>query len=112
MVGLLGCFFAPLGTIWLWAVVLGISQGALISIAMTVIVLRSPDSRVAAHLSGMAQGGGYILASAGPMLTGLLRAWTGSWASVALFCVLLGVAAGICGWLAGRGRHVRARIEA
>jgi MFS transporter, CP family, cyanate transporter len=112
MAGLLGCFFAPLGTVWIWAAVLGISQGALISIALTVIVLRSPDARVAAHLSGMAQAGGYILASAGPMLTGMLRAWTGSWTSVAVFCMGLGSAAAVCGWLAGRSRHVRPRIEA
>ena len=112
VLGLLGCFFAPLGTIWLWAVVLGISQGALISIAMTVIVLRSPDPRVAAHLSGMAQGGGYILASAGPLFAGLLRAWTGGWTAVALFCVALGGGASVYGWLAGRARHVRARMEA
>jgi MFS transporter, CP family, cyanate transporter len=106
---LLGCFFAPLGTVWLWSALLGISQGALFSIAMTVIVLRAPDVRVAAHLSGMAQGGGYIIASTGPLLTGLLHAWTGSWTTVAMFCVALGGAAGLFGWLAGRSHQVRYR---
>lgn len=112
VVGLMGCFFAPLGTIWIWAVALGMSQGALFAIAMTVIVLRSPDAQVAAHLSSMAQGGGYILASTGPLFAGLLREWTGGWSAVALFCLLLGGAGGIAGWLAGRALHVRARIEA
>ena len=78
------------------------SQGALFAIAMTVIVLRSPDAQVAAHLSSMAQGGGYILASTGPLFAGLLREWTGGWSAVALFCLLLGGAGGIAGWLAGR----------
>src|SRR5262249_2012565 len=51
LAGLLGCIYAPLSTIWFWSVLLGIGQGSLISIALTLIVLRSGDSHVAAHLS-------------------------------------------------------------
>ena len=63
---LVGLLFAPLSTVWLWAALQGIGQGGLIAAAMTVIVLRSRDSHVAAQLSGMAQCVGYLLAATGP----------------------------------------------
>jgi CP family cyanate transporter-like MFS transporter len=108
MVGLMGCMFAPLGTVWFWAVILGLAQGALIALALTVIVLRAPDPHVAAHLSSMAQTVGYLLASTGPLLAGLLRSWTGDWLAVAAFALFLGAAAALSGYGAGRPRHVGA----
>jgi CP family cyanate transporter-like MFS transporter len=108
LAGLMGCIYAPLSTVWLWSVVLGIGQGSLIAIALTLIVLRSSDIHVAAHLSGMAQGVGYILASGGPLLAGLLRSWTGSWNVVALFCLAIGAGLLASGLGAGRAGHVAA----
>jgi CP family cyanate transporter-like MFS transporter len=43
VVALLGLLFAPLSTVWVWAVLQGIGQGGLIAAAMTAIVLRSRD---------------------------------------------------------------------
>ena len=80
VVALLGLLFAPLWTVWFWAVLQGVGQGGLIAVAMTAIVLRSPDAHVAAHLSGMAQCVGYLLAAIGPLIVGLIRDWTGSFA--------------------------------
>jgi CP family cyanate transporter-like MFS transporter len=108
LVGMVGSLYAPLGTIWLWAVILGIGQGGVFAIALTIIVLRSPDSRVAAHLSGMAQSVGYTLASAGPFAVGLLHGWSGDWHSSCLLFVILGLAAILFGVLAGRPRLVKA----
>jgi CP family cyanate transporter-like MFS transporter len=70
-------------------------------------VLRSPDSHVAAHLSGMAQGIGYILAAAGPFLVGLLHSATGSFAATAWVFIAVGFGAAASGWGAGRARLVR-----
>jgi CP family cyanate transporter-like MFS transporter len=106
---LLGLMFAPLWTVPFWAVLQGIGQGGLIAAAMIVIVLRSPDSHVAAHLSGMAQGVGYVLAAVGPLLVGLIRSWTGSFDWAALLMVALGIAAAWMGNGAGRALHVGAR---
>jgi MFS family permease len=75
---MLGCQFAPIDQIWGWAVLLGIAQGGAFALALTLIVLRSRDSHVAAQLSGMAQGVGYLVAAFGPLLVGLLRGWTGN----------------------------------
>jgi CP family cyanate transporter-like MFS transporter len=109
VVALLGMLFAPLSTIWIWAVMQGVGQGGLIAVAMTVIVLRSPDSHVAAHLSGMAQCVGYLLAAIGPLIVGLIRGWTGSFGPCAVLFVAIGLVAAFNGWGAGRTGHVQAR---
>ncbi|MBE1206739.1 CynX/NimT family MFS transporter [Aminobacter carboxidus] len=111
VVALLGILFAPTWTILFWAVLQGIGQGGLIAAAMTLIVLRSPDSHVAAHLSGMAQGVGYTLAAIGPLLVGLIRNWTGSFAASSVLFVALGLGVAITGLGAGRALHVGARTE-
>ncbi|MBB3562103.1 CP family cyanate transporter-like MFS transporter [Rhizobium sp. BK512] len=109
VVALLGLLFAPLSTVWIWAVLQGIGQGGLIAAAMTAIVLRSRDPHVAAHLSGMAQCVGYLLAAVGPFIVGLIRGWTGSFAWCAVLFVALGLGAAFNGWRAGRALHVNAR---
>jgi CP family cyanate transporter-like MFS transporter len=105
---LLGLLFAPLWTVWFWAVLQGIGQGGLIAVALTVIVLRSPDPHVAAHLSGMAQFIGYLLAAIGPLVVGMIHGWTGSFAWCSVLFVLLGLGAAINGWFAGRAINVNA----
>lgn len=109
LAGLLGCIYAPLSTVWVWSILLGISQGSLIAIALTMIALRAADSRIATQLSGMVQGIGYILASSGPLLAGLLHSWTGGWNAVAVLCVVIGLGLLASGLGAGRARHVGAK---
>ncbi|WP_337184815.1 MFS transporter [Shinella sp.] len=109
VVALLGLLFAPLSTVWFWAVLQGIGQGGLIAVAMTVIVLRTRDPHMAAHLSGMAQCVGYLLAAIGPLIVGLIRGWTGGFGWSAVLIVLLGIGAAINGWFAGRALYVNAR---
>ncbi|MBS9720885.1 CynX/NimT family MFS transporter [Tianweitania sp. BSSL-BM11] len=109
MLPLLGFIFAPLWMVWILAVVQGIGQGGLIAVAMTMIMLRSPDARVASYLSGMAQGGGYVIASLGPLLVGLIHSWTGSFVACAWLIVLIGAGAITAGLGAGRARHVQVR---
>ncbi|WP_422096243.1 CynX/NimT family MFS transporter [Variovorax sp.] len=105
---MLAQLFAPLGGVWVWAVLLGIAQGGTFALALTMIVLRSPDSHVAAHLSGMAQGVGYVIAAFGPLLAGLLHGWTGSFGAASWLFVGVGVALVIAGIGAGRTLHVGA----
>ena len=106
LVGLAGCFYAPLGTAWVWAALLGLGQGGLLAVALTLILLRAPDAGVAARLSGMAQGLGYTLAAGGPLLVGMIRQAEGGFGMVPiLFLVLLlmGVASGLA---AGRAKLI------
>lgn len=106
---LLGILFAPTSMVLPLAVLQGIGQGGLIAAAMTVIVLRSPDPHVAAHLSGMAQGVGYVLAAIGPLLVGLIHGWAGSFAAAAILFVALGLGVAVMGFGAGRASLVGAR---
>lgn len=107
---MLGSQFAPMGQIWWWTVLLGIAQGGSFALALTLIVLRSRDAHVAAQLSGMAQGVGYLVAAFGPLLVGLLRGWTGSFDAAALLYLLLGVALVAAALGAGRSQYVSATV--
>ncbi|MDM0115030.1 MFS transporter [Variovorax sp. J22R133] len=109
LVAMLAFIFAPLGGRWVWAVLLGCGQGGAFALALSLIVMRSPDANVTAQLSAMAQGGGYVLATSGPLLAGLLRGWTGSFESSAILMVVLAVAMAVSGWGAGRRLLVRPR---
>ncbi|MGK9415377.1 CynX/NimT family MFS transporter [Pseudomonas cedrina] len=109
--GLFGCLYAPLDGLWGWAILLGLGQGGTFSLALTLIVLRSRDSHVAANLSGMAQGIGYTLASLGPLAVGVLHDWTGGWGATGWVFGVIGVGAIITGLGAGRALYVGVTSE-
>lgn len=104
---LLALIFAPLGGRWVWAVLLGCGLGSAFALALSLIVMRSANAQVTAQLSAMAQGWGYTLAAVGPLLVGLLRGWTGGYASAATLLVLLSVVMAWSGWGAGRNLLVQ-----
>ena len=97
---------APLAWQWVLAAVLGLAQGAAFSLAILLIMLRAGDSEAAARLSGMAQGVGYTMAAAGPLLVGVLRDRSGGWGGAGWLFAVAGVAAAAAGALAGRNRLV------
>ncbi|MFF1540869.1 CynX/NimT family MFS transporter [Microbacterium sp. NPDC058269] len=108
--GLIGLLVAPGGAApWLWMTLLGLGQGAAISLSLTYIVLRAPDARHTAHLSTMAQGVGYLLAGFGPIGLGILHAAVGGWVVPVVALVLLLAVQAIAGAAASRERHVSAR---
>ncbi|GAB2755916.1 CynX/NimT family MFS transporter [Salinifilum aidingensis] len=78
--GFTGVVFGPAPAgVWAAVVLLGVAQGAAFGLALTLFGLRSPDSDTTAALSGMAQGGGYLIAAAGPLLIGLIHDLSGNW---------------------------------
>jgi MFS transporter, CP family, cyanate transporter len=101
-VGLVGCLWAPPGQAALWTFLLGVSQGACLALAIFFTIARAPDPGAAASLSGFAQSGGYLVASAGPLEVGLLHAVTGSWDIPVLLLLVLVVAGIAVGILAAR----------
>ncbi|WP_054284747.1 CynX/NimT family MFS transporter [Gulbenkiania mobilis] len=111
LAGLMGMLFAPPASLWMWAVLLGLGQGGTFSLALALLVLRTPDPHVASHLSGMAQGVGYTLASLGPLAVGLIHDLADSWTPVAVLLGGIAAAALACGLLAGRDRLVQARAR-
>jgi CP family cyanate transporter-like MFS transporter len=100
--GLCGALFGPLGPAAAWVLLLGLGQGATLGLSIFLTAARAPDPATAAALSAFAQGAGYLLASTGPLVIGLLHSVTGGWSLPA--AALLAVTAGqtAWGWLAGR----------
>jgi len=111
MTGLLGLLLAPLASVWIWAILQGLAQGGLFSLALTMVLLRSPDSHVASHLSSMAQSVGYIPAALAPLGVGLLHQWTGGFEAVTGLVVFIGIGLVVTGMMAGRAMVVSARIR-
>jgi MFS transporter, CP family, cyanate transporter len=77
-VALLGLLVAPDAAL-AWVALFALGQGGAISLALTLMVLRAPDPRRAAELSGMAQAIGYSIAALGPLAVGALHDWSGDW---------------------------------
>jgi MFS transporter, CP family, cyanate transporter len=106
VVALAGLLWAPDRTALVWVALFGIGQGAAFSLALTLIVLRSPSAARAAELSAMAQTIGYSLAALGPVGLGVIHDAAGGWEiplGVLLVCAVSLVAAGIA---AGRSATV------
>ncbi|MFD7923720.1 CynX/NimT family MFS transporter [Streptomyces sp. NPDC059740] len=104
--GLVGLLLAPAAGAYAWMALLGLGQGAAISLALLFIVQRSPDTRHTAQLSSMAQCFGYVLAAAGPAVLGAVHDASGSWVApvVVLLVLLVPQVAAALG--AARDRHV------
>ena len=77
--GLAGVLGAPTETALVWACFIGVGTGGAFSIALLLLASGSRDGASAARLSSMALGIGYLLATPGPFLAGLIRAATQSW---------------------------------
>ena len=100
--GLAGCLWAPLGTAPFWMLVLGVSQGSCLGLAIFFMMARAPDAGVAASLSAFSQSVGYLVASVGPLMVGLLHSATGSWNIPVALLLVLCAAELATGLLAGR----------
>jgi len=100
--GLAGSLWAPLGSAPFWVLVLGVSQGSCLGLAIFFMLARAPDAGVAASLSAFAQSVGYLVASAGPLVVGLVHSATGSWNLPLALLLVLCAAELATGLLAGR----------
>ncbi len=89
-----------------WVVVIGLGQGAGISLGFALMVLRAKDDHVAASLSGFVQTGGYVLAAASPVLVGAVYDASGGWTLPMLLLAGVAVVLGATGLVAGARRTV------
>jgi CP family cyanate transporter-like MFS transporter len=103
-----GLALAPLHAPYLWMTLLGLGQGASISLSLSYMAWRSPDVRRTAQVSTMAQGFGYLMASLGPIGIGAIHAASGGWAVPLAVLAALLVPQLIAGVLASRERLVLA----
>lgn len=107
VIGLLGALAGGTATAALWAVVLGLGQGGELAMAMMLINLRAHDASSSTSLSTMAQTTGYVIAAAGPVVTGLVHGASGAWTAPLLTLTALMLPLAACGWIAGRDVQVR-----
>lgn len=90
-----------------WATVCGVlvgsGTGTSMTLALAFMGLRVADGPAAAALSAMAQSIGYLLASTGPVLFGLLYATTATMTAPILLLCVAAAAQAIVGYRAVRG---------
>ncbi|MAS96679.1 MAG: MFS transporter [Verrucomicrobiales bacterium] len=98
---------------WVGAAVIGLGIGvnASFGTALLILAVRSHDARTAASLSSMAQAVGYLMASPGPWIAGLLSTTAWGWNASMGFVVVLGLLASFFGFLAGRERTLSLDAE-
>ena len=104
--GLWLLLIGPISWKWPGAILLGIGQGGSFSLALTLLVLRTANSRLAGQLSGLVQGGGYTLASLGPFLVGWQLQSGASTLFIGWFLIAV---IGLCvcfAMLVGRNQHL------
>jgi MFS transporter, CP family, cyanate transporter len=101
-VGLAGVGWAPVALAPVFVAVLGFAQGATFGLAIALVVLKADPARPIAPFSAFAQGAGYAVAVAGPLLLGLLRSHGEPWSMAIAILLAVVVAQAVSGWAAGR----------
>jgi CP family cyanate transporter-like MFS transporter len=104
--GLTGLMIAPGSVPLLWAVLIGIGQGACFPLALTMIVLRSGSVGATAGLSTLVQSFGYLIAAVGPLAAGVIHDLSGSWTPAVAVLLAALVPQALVGAAAGRNVQV------
>ncbi|PRX98714.1 MFS transporter [Allonocardiopsis opalescens] len=110
LAGFLGLLAAPVAGVWAWTVLIGTGLGTF-TVALTLFALRARTPEGTAALSAFAQSTGYLIATVGPLLVGLLHDHAGGAAPVVLMiavtCVLVAA-----GWAVARPRFLEDELAA
>jgi MFS transporter, CP family, cyanate transporter len=86
--------------------VIGIGSGASLSIAYTLISLRTAEDLTTAKLSGMVQSAGYVLAALGPLIFGISLDLFDNWNILIWFLLLMTAKFIVFGLPAGRDHKI------
>ncbi len=86
--------------------IIGIGSGASLSIAYTLISLRSAEDLTTAKLSGMVQSAGYVLAALGPLVFGISLDLFNNWNILIWFLLIMSVQFIGFGLPAGRDKKI------
>jgi CP family cyanate transporter-like MFS transporter len=92
LLGLVGVLVAPTQLALVSATVIGIGTAGTFSVTLLLMASRARDAVIAARLSGMAQGIGYMISALGPLAAGLLHSATGGWNVPLVVVIGIGVA--------------------
>ncbi len=86
--------------------IIGLGMGASLSIAYTLISLRTAEDRTTSKLSGMVQSSGYVLAAFGPMLFGISLDFFNNWDVLIYFMLFFSLQFLFFGIPAGRDQKI------
>ncbi len=86
--------------------IIGIGSGASLSIAYTLISMRSGEELTTAKLSGMVQSAGYVLAALGPLVFGVVLDLFDNWNLLIWFLLLMTLQFIVLGIPAGRDQKI------
>lgn len=89
LIGILGLMLPGIQFATVWVTLIGFVLGGTFSLALLLIVLRTPNAQAATELSGAVQSGGYMLAALGPIFFGLLYDIVDGWTMPLLSLVLV-----------------------
>jgi MFS transporter, CP family, cyanate transporter len=98
--------YGPPSTIFAFCGLLGIGTGAMFGVALTFQVIRARSTDNAARLSSMALCVGYLVASLGPLVMGLVNGLPDARFASTMWIVAISVATMLAGAFAGRPRFV------
>jgi CP family cyanate transporter-like MFS transporter len=105
LVAVAGLLISPTSVPFLWTTFLAVGLAAF-PVFLTLLGLHARTPGGTAVLSAFSQSGGYLLATPMPMLSGLLRSTTGSWAGSLLLWAVLLAGTTTAGVLAQRAGYV------
>jgi CP family cyanate transporter-like MFS transporter len=103
--GYLGLLLAPATATWLWSTLAGLGP-ATFPLSLVLVNLRTHSHQASGAVSGFAQGLGYLLACAGPLLAGILHDATGAWTASFVFLGVTLVILAVAGWVVCRPRYI------
>jgi MFS transporter, CP family, cyanate transporter len=110
VIGFAGLLWLPLTATLVWVLVVGLGPSTFAG-AITLINLRCRTAAGATALSGFIQGGGYLVACAGPLVFGVLHQVSGRWVLSFGFLVLTIGALLVGGYQACKPRYLEDTIR-
>lgn len=111
VIGYFGLMLSPADGFWVWAAVLGAGSGTF-PLMLMIVTLRARTIDGLTALSAFAQSTGYVLATIGPFVFGLLHDLTGGWTAPIIMMIAVAVAMVTFGLLVARPRYVEDQLPA
>ena len=110
-VGFFAVALAPTAAPMLWAIVLGLSLSGLFTMGLALISMLSHDGRAAARLTAMVFAVMYLVAAIGPVSSGALLQFTGSWTGLYLALAVISLVPLVAVSQLRRGATAGARVR-
>ncbi|GAM64634.1 hypothetical protein JCM19232_4326 [Vibrio ishigakensis] len=105
VISVLGLMFAPQFAIF-WTLLFGFCNCATFVIGLSFVGLRTNSGEEAAALSAMSQSFGYLIATCGPPVLGLIHELTGSWNWALSIVIVTGSLCALFAGLAARDKKI------